>query len=80
MSSGPLSNPTPTPGKNAYDEDPTVQRSMDGSAARAAAAAHKAGKIHTTPNHKAGAGTASDHALPDRRGGQDRHPTTGQYR
>jgi hypothetical protein len=79
MSNGPLSNPTPTPGVNAYDEDPDVQRPMDGSRAREAAEAHKGGRHHTTPDHKAGAGTASDHAAPDLRG-QDRHPATGQYR
>ena len=78
--SGPLSNPTPRPGVNAYDEDPAVQRPMDGSAARAAAEAHKAGDRHTAPDRNAGKGTASDHALPDRRAGQDRHPTTGRYR
>jgi hypothetical protein len=79
MSSGPLSNPSPSSSVNAYDEDPDVQRPMDGSAAQAAAAKFRSDGGHQTPDHKAGAGTAIENALPDRRSGQDRHPTTGQY-
>lgn len=76
--SNPASNPTPTPGVNAYSEDPEVQRPMDGSAAQAAAAAHVAGRKHTMPDHKAGAGAAIEHAVPDLRG-QQRHPATGRF-
>lgn len=78
MSSGPLSNPSPTPGVNVYDEDPNVQRPMDGSAGAAAHRAFLAGRGHTTPDHNAGKGTASEHALPDLRA-QKRHPQTGQF-